>query len=354
MDKKTPLYECHIERKGRVVPFAGFLLPVQYETGVINEHNAVRNAAGLFDVSHMGEVIISGNDALLNLNMLVTNDCSKMKDGQAKYSPMCNHEGGTIDDLIVFKINNNKFLLGINAANREKDVDWIKSNLKGDVSFLDISDDVAQVALQGRMSKAILEKICDALPEKYYTFLENVNVSGINCFVSKTGYTGEEGYEISCKPEDARKLWDSILEAGALPCGLGARDTLRLEAAMPLYGHELTDDITPLEAGLSFAVKTDKQDFIGKDAMIKRGDMRKRTGLKITGRGIAREHCDVYVEDAIIGFTTSGTYSPTLGYPIAMAMINKEYTTVGTEVYVDVRGRRISALVCELPFYKGK
>ncbi len=360
MDKKTPLYECHIERNAKIVPFAGYLLPVQYETGVINEHNAVRNAAGLFDVSHMGEVIISGNDALLNLQMLVTNDCSKMYDGQAKYSPMCNFEGGTVDDLIVFKINNNKFLLGINAANRDKDVDWIKSHLKGDASLLDISDDVAQVALQGRASKAILEKICDkkTLPEKYYSFRENVNVSGINCFVSKTGYTGEEGYEISCKPEDARKLWDSVLEAGApedlIPCGLGARDTLRLEAAMPLYGHELTDDITPLEAGLNFAVKTEKQDFIGKDAMIKRGEMRIRTGLKITGRGIAREHCEVFLGDMNIGFTTSGTHSPTLGYPVAMAMLNKEYATFGTEVDVDVRGRRISALVCELPFYRRK
>lgn len=359
MDKKTPLYDCHVQAEGKIVPFAGYLLPVQYKSGVIAEHMAVRKAAGLFDVSHMGEVIIEGRDAFSTIQMLVTNDCSRMSDGQVKYSPMCNESGGVIDDLLIYRMNSEKYFVIVNASNRSKDVEWMKSRLFGDAILSDISDEMALLALQGPQVMTILGKLADIheLPAKYYTFKENVNVSGISCMVSKTGYTGESGYEICCKNEDAVRLWELLLEAGSeeglIPCGLGARDTLRLEAGMPLYGHEMDDNVSPIEAGLGFAVKLDKENFIGKKGILDRGTPeRTRVGLKITGRGIARENCSVFDGEKEIGKTTSGTHSPYLGYPIAMALVDAGAGDIGTEVEIDVRGRRISAEVVALPFYK--
>lgn len=359
MELKTPLYESHVQCNGKIVPFAGYLLPVQYETGVIAEHMAVRTKAGLFDVSHMGEVIYEGKDALANIQMLLSNDFTNMVNGQVRYSPMCNENGGIVDDLIVYKINEEKYMIVVNAANRDKDVNWMKNHLFGEVKFEDISDSVAQLALQGPNSLEILKKLTNEsdIPAKYYTFTEKATVAGFECILSQTGYTGEDGYEIYCKPEDSRKLWDAILEAGkdlgVIPCGLGARDTLRLEAAMPLYGHEMTDEIDPLETGLKFAVKMQKEDFIGKKAIEAKGDFtRKRVGLKITGRGIARENEKVFVGDKEVGFTTSGTHCPFLGYAIAMAILDIDCTELETKVEVEVRGRRIAAEVVKLPFYK--
>ncbi len=359
MEMKTPLYDLHVRAEGKIVPFAGYLLPVQYKTGVIAEHMAVRTAAGLFDVSHMGEVIIKGKDALSNIQMLVTNDCRTMINGQVRYSPMCNEEGGVVDDVLIYKINEEEYLIVVNASNRHKDVEWMKSHLFGEVELLDISDQLALIALQGPLSTTILGKISDSsqLPTKYYAFKENVNISGIGCMVSKTGYTGEAGYELYCKNEDAVKLWELLLDAGAdeglVPCGLGARDTLRLEAGMPLYGHEMDDEISPIEAGLGFAVKLKKENFIGKQGIIDRGTLTKgRVGLRIRGRGIARENCPVLLADKEIGRTTSGTHSPYLGYPIAMALIDVDKSAIGTELLVDVRGRKIEAEIVELPFYK--
>ncbi|MBH1940098.1 glycine cleavage system aminomethyltransferase GcvT [Mobilitalea sibirica] len=361
MEMKTPLYECHVRAKGKLVPFAGYLLPVQYETGVIEEHMAVRTAAGLFDVSHMGEVTLTGNDALFNVQRLVTNDCSQMVDGQVKYSPMCNEEGGIVDDLLIYRKSRDSYLLVINAANRHKDVAWIKEHLTGEVDFEDISDQVAQLALQGPMAKSILGKITEEaqLPVKYYSFAEHLMIAGIDCLVSRTGYTGEDGYELYCHSQDAVKLWKVVmeageqLEAGLIPCGLGARDTLRLEAAMPLYGHEMDDTISPLETGLGFAVKLNKEDFIGKAAIIAKGKPTKvRVGLDITGRGIARENCPVYYKEELIGRTTSGTHCPYLGRPVAMALLDCKYSEASTQVEVEVRGRRISAQIVDLPFYK--
>lgn len=359
VERKTPLYDCHVQCKGKIVPFAGYLLPVQYETGVIAEHMAVREKAGLFDVSHMGEVILTGKDALKNVQNLVTNDCSKMYDGQVKYSPMCNDNGGVVDDLLVYQFHKEKYLIVINAANRFKDVEWMVQHLSGEVEFKDISDDVAQLALQGPKAQDILHKLMeqDTLPLKYYSFTEDNVVKGIKCLISKTGYTGEDGYELYCKPEDASKLWNELLgagkEEGLIPCGLGARDTLRLEAAMPLYGHEMDDTITPIETNLGFAVKMNKEDFIGKNGMLSKGEPKiNRVGLRITGRGIAREHCPVFVGDKEIGVTTSGTHCPYLGHPVAMALLDLKYTKLGTNVEVEVRGKRVSAEVVELPFYK--
>lgn len=359
MEKLTPLYECHLSAGGKIVPFAGYLLPVHYETGVITEHMAVRTAAGLFDVSHMGEVTLEGEDALRNIQLLVTNDCSRMVDGQVKYSPMCNDEGGVVDDLLVYRRSADSYLIVVNASNRHKDVAWMKDHITGKAELKDISDEVAQLALQGPKAHAILIKLAgeELLPVKYYSFKEKVPVAGISCLVSKTGYTGEDGYELYCANEDAPKLWAALLQAGEgeglIPCGLGARDTLRLEAAMPLYGHEMDVKITPLETGLGFAVKLEKEDFIGKAGITAKGmPQRIRVGLNITGRGIAREHCPVYLGDKMIGTTTSGTHCPYLGRPVAMALIDTTHSAIGTEVEVEVRGRRITAEVTALPFYK--
>lgn len=357
MDLKTPLYESHVALGGKMVPFAGYLLPVQY-TDVIAEHMAVRKQAGLFDVSHMGEVIISGPDALFNINNLFTNDFTNMQDGRVRYSPMCNEEGGVVDDLIVYRMAGDQYFVVINAANRHKDVEWIKNHLTGDVVFHDVSDSYAQIALQGPKSRAILAKVAkeEEIPAKYYTFTECMAVADAACLVSQTGYTGEHGYEIYCKPGDAYGIWNALLAAGKedglIPCGLGARDTLRLEAAMPLYGHEMDDTISPLETGLDFGVKMQKEDFIGKKAIVEKGEPKiKRVGLKVTGRGIVREHCNVYIADKKIGETTSGTHCPYLGGAYAMALIDQAYAAVGTAAEAEVRGRKVQVEIVPLPFY---
>ena len=273
MELKTPLYDMHVKYKGKIVPFAGYLLPVQYEKGVIAEHMAVREQCGLFDVSHMGEILLSGPDALKNVNMLLTNDYTVMEDGTARYSPMCNEAGGVVDDLIVYKIKDNSYFIVVNASNKDKDYQWMKDHVSGDVELKDISGQVGQLALQGPKALDVLKKVADpdAIPDKYYTFKKDCCIDGIPCIISKTGYTGEDGVEIYMAGNDAPRLWELLLEAGReeglIPCGLGARDTLRLEASMPLYGHEMDDTITPKEAGLGIFVKMDKEDFIGKKAL---------------------------------------------------------------------------------------
>ncbi len=359
MERKTPLYQCHQESGGKIVPFGGFLLPVQYKTGIIAEHNAVRKAAGLFDVSHMGEVILSGKDAFANVQNLLCNDFTSLADGRIRYSPMCNEQGGIVDDLLVYRIREDCYLLVINAGNREKDVEWIRGHLKGEVEFQDLSDEIGQLALQGPKAEEILGKLADfaEFPRKYYSFTRQMSVAGKPCLVSRTGYTGEDGFEIYCQAEDACGIWKALLEAGAgdglIPCGLGARDTLRLEAAMPLYGHEMTDETTPLEADLGFAIKMNKEAFIGKAAIEARGPLtKKRVGLALTGRGIAREECPVFAGEREIGVTTSGTHCPYLNRAVAMAYLEVGLTEPGTQVEIDVRGRRVAAEVVPLPFYQ--
>jgi aminomethyltransferase len=362
MEMKTPLYDAHVRAGGKIVPFGGYLLPVQYGTGIITEHMAVRTKAGLFDVSHMGELILKGAAALENLQHLLTNDFSNMEIGQCRYSPMCNQQGGIVDDLLVYKMAPEEYLLVVNAANRQKDADWIKNNLQGEVFFADQSDATAQMALQGPLALEILLPLVESgsLPEKYYTFTKNVQVAGVNCLVSKTGYTGEDGFELYCDPRDVGRLWDTLLAKGGplglIPCGLGARDTLRLEASMPLYGHEMNDGITPAEAGLGFFVKMNKEDFIGKQAMEQLGlPSRKRVGLKLMDRGIAREDCSIYTSGGqLIGRTTSGTHAPYLGYAVAMALLDVQYAALEQEVWIDVRGRKLKAQVVKMPFYSKK
>lgn len=359
MDLKTSLYNCHLESNGKMVPFAGYILPVQYKSGVINEHMAVRQKAGLFDVSHMGEIIISGKDALKNINYIFTNDFTNMKPLKVRYSTMCDENGGVVDDLLVYKINDEKYFVVVNASNRHKDVEHIKKYLFGDVNFKDVSDEISQVALQGPNSEKILLKLIskENIPQGYYTFVEKTSIDGMECLISRTGYTGEDGFEIYMKNENAPKLWNLLLESGKdeglIPCGLGARDTLRLEAAMPLYGHEMDNTITPLETGLDFGVKMNKSDFVGKKGIESKLPIkRKRVGLKVIGRGIIREHQKVYVNGEEIGFTTSGTFCPFLGNAVAMAILNIDFANLDSIVQVDVRGRMIDAQIINLPFYK--
>ncbi len=359
MESKTPLYSRHVAAGGKMVSFAGYLLPVQYPTGILAEHMAVRTAAGLFDISHMGEFLLEGKEALANLQHLLTNDFTSMYDGRVRYSLLCYDDGGVVDDLVVCRLQPEKYLLVVNAANRRKDAQWIQTHLAGKVRFEDLSDRVAQIALQGPNAPKILKKIAgeSSIPQKYYTFVEKGMVGDIPCLVSRTGYTGELGYELYCAPQDAERLWDLLLKVGKddglIPCGLGARDTLRLEAAMPLYGHEMDETITPFEAGLSFGVKMHSHDFIGREALSgKTHPSRVRVGLKMTGRGIARGGEPVRIGEQPIGKTTSGTFCPYLKSAVAMALVDSTRADAGTEVEVEIRGRRVAAQITPLPFYK--
>lgn len=367
--KKTPLYEEHVKCKGKLVEFGGYCLPVQYGTGVIKEHMAVRTACGLFDVSHMGEIRVQGPDAVKYLNHLLTNDYTVMQDGQARYSPMCMENGGTVDDLIVYRVKEEDYFVVVNAANKDKDFAWMKEHRTGEVSVTDVSDSYGQIALQGPRAGEILKKLVkeEDIPGGYYTALFDREINGISCMISRTGYTGEDGFEFYMDAGKAPELWNILLEAGKeeglIPCGLGARDTLRLEASMPLYGHELSEDISPVAAGLSMFVKLRKEEFIGKEALAKEkailkggekapeGQYRRRVGLRVTGKGIIREHQEVMVGDRLVGMTTSGTHCPYLGHPAAMAMLDLDIDAEGAEVEAVVRGRRVAAVTVPLPFY---
>lgn len=357
--KKTPLYDLHIQHGGKLVPFAGYWLPVQYEAGVIREHQAVRQEAGLFDVSHMGEVSFNGPDALANIQNLLCNDFTSLQDGRVRYSPMLNPQGGVVDDVLVYRVSDSSYLMVVNAANKDKDFAWIKQNEFGNVKIEDLSDGIAQLALQGpraeEMMRALLPE--ESIPQKYYSFLRNVKLRGMDCLVSRTGYTGEDGFEIYLDGKDAPKLFELLVETGKAYglqlCGLGCRDTLRMEAAMPLYGHEMDDAVLPTETGLGNYVKMQKPAFIGREALAAAGEpKRARVGIKMVGRGIAREHFPVYHGDKLIGMTTSGTHSPTLGYPVAMALVETPYAGVGDSVLVEIRGKKVEGEIVPLPFYK--
>lgn len=356
MAKRTALYDNHVAHGGKIVEFAGYELPVQYTAGLMTEHLAVRKNVGLFDVSHMGEVIVKGANAEEALNAIVTNDIRGMYDGQVRYSLLPNEHGGAIDDILIYRINGQCFLIVVNASNADKDVAWISSHLPKDVQFENISETVSQLALQGPLAESVLKKIVaeEFIPKKYYSFTTRAEVKGMKCLISRTGYTGESGFELYCSNADAPALFELLLkegkEEGILPCGLGARDTLRLEAAMPLYGHELGEDIPINEVGLGFAIKMGKDDFIGKKALEAHTPEYVRVGAKVVDRGIAREHTDVYCGDEIVGTVTSGTHAPLLGHPIAMLRIKKEYLDKPLEA--DVRGRRLKLQIVELPFYK--
>ncbi|MBN8236608.1 glycine cleavage system aminomethyltransferase GcvT [Halobacillus kuroshimensis] len=361
--KRTPLYAEYEKLGAKTIDFGGWDLPVHF-SGIKDEHAATRNAAGLFDVSHMGEIMIEGSDSLAFLQKMLTNDASKLVPGKAQYTIMCYENGGTVDDLIVYHLSENTYLLVVNAANREKDFEWLQRHAEGDVSVRDVSDAYVQLAVQGPKAEKILQKLTDTDVStiKFFRFEQGVSFNGVNdsAIVSRTGYTGEDGFEIYLPSASGPDLWQVLLKAGEpeglRPIGLGARDTLRFEANLALYGQELSRDITPIEAGLNFAVKIKKEeDFIGKETLMKQkkeGPERKLVGIEMLDKGIPRTHYEVYDRDVKIGFVTTGTQSPTLGKNVGLALLNRAYTVEGTEVTVQVRKRRLKARVVPTPFYK--
>ncbi|WP_062513758.1 glycine cleavage system aminomethyltransferase GcvT [Halobacillus sp. KGW1] len=361
--KRTPLFPEYKELGAKTIDFGGWDLPVQF-TSIKEEHEATRTAAGLFDVSHMGEVMVEGPGSLPFLQKMLTNDVSKLEPGKAQYTIMCYENGGTVDDLIVYHLDEAKYLLVVNAANREKDYQWLKDHQTGDVTIQDVSDEYVQLAVQGPKAEEIMQTLTDSDVSsiKFFRFLSDVRLKGVSkeAIVSRTGYTGEDGFEIYLPAEAGRELWQALLTAGEphglQPIGLGARDTLRFEANLALYGQELSADITPMEAGLGFAVKVNKDaDFIGKNVLKEQkgnGPQRKLVGIEMIDKGIPRTHYEVFVGEENIGFVTTGTQSPTLGKNIGLALLKKEFTEPGTEVIVQVRKRRLKAKVVTTPFYK--
>jgi aminomethyltransferase len=351
--RRTPLYEEHKALDARLVNFAGWEMPVQY-TGIKAEHQAVRNWVGLFDVSHMGEIVFRGPQAEEAVQRLVTRDVSRLGVGQAGYAAVCYENGGTVDDVLVYR-RVGDLLIVVNASNREKDFEHFRAHTQDlDVEITDESDDYALLALQGPQAGDLLQPLTgtDLSKIAYYRFVEGeLGISQV--VLSRTGYTGEDGFEIFTRPEDAPAIWRRFIEAGAIPVGLGARDTLRLEAGMCLYGNELGPETTPLEAKIDFAVHLDKvQEFIGQRTLLrecKEGLRKKLVGFKVEGRGIARHDYPVMVDGETVGIVTSGTLSPTLNEAIGLALVAPD---VEDRFEVVVRGRRVEARTVSLPFYK--
>jgi aminomethyltransferase len=359
--KRTPLFEVYGEYGGKTIDFGGWDLPVQFSS-IKEEHEAVRERVGLFDVSHMGEFTVRGISAENYLQRLVTNDVSKLKAGSAQYTAMCYADGGTVDDLIIYKKTENDYLVVVNASNIEKDFAWMNSHVVEGVELSNISEEIAQLAIQGPLAEKVLQKLTATnLSEiTFFKFQDEVDIQGKKALVSRTGYTGEDGFEIYCNQADAAFLWKVILEAGQeegiLPCGLGARDTLRFEARLPLYGQELTKEITPIEAGIGFAVKVDKDsDFLGKETLKlqkEKGVQKKIVGLEMIDKGIPRTGYEVYVGETQVGVITSGTQSPTLKKNVGLALLDIESAPLNTIVEVQVRKKRLKAQVVKTPFYK--
>lgn len=362
--KTTPLNLAHRQLGGRMVDFGGWDMPVQYPAGTIEEHLRTRTYAGLFDVSHMGEIDVRGPDAIAFVNRLTSNDVTKLVDGQAQYSTLTTPQGTVVDDLLVYRMSDDHLLLVVNAGTTDKDWEWIKSHHAGEsVKLANVSADYCQLALQGPAAQDILQKLTDeSLADiKYYHFTRG-KVDNIDAIISRTGYTGEDGFEVYADADKAVHLWNQILETGnfgsdqgVLPCGLGARNTLRLEAGMALYGHELTEETTLLEANLGWICKLDKGDFIGREVLVKQkesGVTRKLAGFEVTERGIARDEQDVVVGTQNVGKVTSGSPAPFLKKNIGFAYLPVECANVGQEIKIDVRGRLVGAAVVKTPFYK--
>lgn len=373
--RQTPIHDRHKALGGRMIEFGGWSMPVQY-TDIVREHQAVRTAAGLFDVSHMGELRVSGTGTLEALQRVVSNDLSKARIGQAVYSPMCAEDGGTVDDLLLYRLGEDDWLLVVNASNTEADLAWLRSCVGDRVAVVDRSAETALLAIQGPAAEKILQPFTETDLSKIrpFRFVSHVLLHGIcpsghfQCaaLVSRTGYTGEDGFEIYLDPERAVNLWDALLAAGQahglLPCGLGARDTLRLEAALPLYGHELSRQINPLEAGLDRFVKLEKSAFIGRQALLDyqalpASRQRRLIGLELIDRGIARSGCPVQFGGQPVGHVTSGGPSPTLQKNIALALVSADAATPGTpsekpEFIAVVRDRPLQARAVPLPFYQ--
>ena len=358
--KRTRLFPAHEKLNAKMFEFAGWEMPLEYSSAT-KEHDYVRRSAGLFDVSHMGELEVKGVDAFNFIQYLITNDISNLKENEIIYSPMCYENGMTVDDLLVYMIEDNNYLLVINAGNIYKDYDWVKKQSeKFEVDVNNISDKIGQLAIQGPKAEEILSKIVDIdLSEiEFYKFKKDVKICGENCIVSRTGYTGEDGFEIYCSSDVSENIWNSILEIGKddiSPAGLGARDTLRSEVNLPLYGHEISEEISPIEGGLGIFVKLNKENFLGKDALVKiknSENPRKLVAFEVQGKGMIRAGYEIEVDDKVIGFVTTGLKSPTLDKFIGMAIIDSNYAKVGAEIGIRVRKKLVSAVIVKRPFYK--
>jgi len=357
--KKTPLYEAHLALQGKLVPFAGFEMPVQYPAGILAEHRAVRTTAGLFDVCHMAEFVLRGPQALELIQKITVNDASMLDVWQAQYSAMCLESGGIIDDLLVYR-GPDHYMLVVNASNKDKDLAWVQKHAPAfDVQVADKSDETALLAIQGPRAAEILQGLTDTELETigYYRFALG-SVAGVEGVISRTGYTGEDGFELYIPNEAGMKLWGALLEAGEsmglIPTGLGCRDSLRLEMGYALYGNDLDEDHNPLESGLGWITKLDKGDFIGRDVLVKqkeKGITRRLVGLKLTERGFPRHGYPIVSQDQDVGEVTSGALSPSLGVGVAMGYVPTELAKAGTEVGVRIRNKVIPAVVQRPPFY---
>lgn len=357
-NKKTCLYEQHVGLGALMSPFAGFDMPIQYE-GIAAEHEAVRTDCGVFDVSHMGEINISGRDAVRFVDHVFTNHAEPMAVGQVLYGMMLNHKGGTVDDLLVYRRGEDNFFLVVNASNIDKDYNWIIEQSEGyDVEIVNLSDELSELAIQGPNSEAVMREVlginCEDLT--FYTFREEMR-DGVHILVSRTGYTGEDGFEVYAPHESIVEMWDALMESGRCkPCGLGCRDTLRFEVGLPLYGDELTDDISPVEASLSMFVKFEKPEFIGRDVCLRQkedGPTRRIVGLEVHDRAIPRHGYEVLDgEGNVVGHVTTGYRGLSVDKSIAMAMVDAAYSGKGTELQVQIRRKRFPATVTPRKFYK--
>ncbi|GAB4311053.1 glycine cleavage system aminomethyltransferase GcvT [Pseudothermotoga elfii] len=356
--RRTPLYESHVSLGAKMIDFAGWEMPLQY-TSINDEVATVRKNVALFDVSHMGEIFVEGEDTVEFVDYLLTNSFKNLRIGQVMYTVMCNEMGGIIDDLLTYRFGEKQAMLVVNAANIEKDFDWIVNQSKQfNVTVRNLSDQYGLIAVQGPLSERFLKTfVSDIDSLSYYTFA-SYSVFGKNCIVSRTGYTGEDGFEIYCHWDDTFTVWNELLQRGnnfgVKPSGLGARDVCRLEASYMLYGNDMDETTTPLEVGLSWVVKFDK-DFIGKDSLIKQKELglqKRIRGLEISDRRIARHGMYVFKGEKRVGVVTSGTFSPTLEKPVALAMLSSEIK-ISDEVEVDIRGSKVKAMIVKLPFYRG-
>ncbi len=358
--KKTKLYSIHDRLGAKIVDFAGFKMPVLYSS-IINEHKAVRSSVGVFDVSHMGEIFIRGNKALDFVQHITVNDAAVLYDGRVQYSAMLYNDGGIVDDLLVYRISEKEFMLVVNASNKDKDYEWMKKNNTFGVEIIDESDEYSLLAVQGPNSKKVIEKICDKSVDLEYYHFFNAKVAGVEMILSRTGYTGELGYELYFKGDEniAEKIWNALFESGKelniQPVGLGARDSLRLEMGFCLYGNDIDQTTNPLEAGLGWITKLKKPSFIGKDVLMKvkeEGLKRKLVPLISDEKSFPRHGYDLSIDGKKVGHITSGTVSPVLDKAIAMGYVEADYAKEGNQINFLIRGKEVPAVITKLPFIK--
>lgn len=362
--KRTAFYDLHLAHGAKMVEFAGFEMPIHYPTGIVEEHKRVRQGVGLFDVSHMGELIVHGPDALAFVQKVTVNDVSKLTPGRVQYSAMCYNNGGIVDDLLVYCLDVNRYMLVVNAANIAKDVEWLRKNLSGNVVLEDRSDSISLLAVQGPQSLATLQKLtsADLSSLAYYHFVQG-KLAGVDMTISRTGYTGELGFELyfPADVETGKRVWEAVMEAGRefniTPVGLGARDTLRLEMGFCLYGNDIDETTNPLEAGLGWITKLDKGEFNGRAALLKaksEGLKRKLVGFTVAEKAFPRHGYAIHANGRAIGHVTSGTFSPILEKGIGMGYVAVEHAAAGNQVEIIIRGKGVPATVTSLPFVNRK